>query len=111
MVSGHVDGVGEIVAIAPEPSQTVMSFRLPQALADQVLLKGSITIDGVSLTITAVEEGGRRISVALIPHTLEVTTLGGRSVGERVNLEADMVGRWVRRMLGPVLDELRKKDG
>lgn len=105
MVTGHVDGIGEVVAISPEESQTVITFRLPERLHDQVILKGSIAIDGVSLTLTEVKDGC--VSVALIPHTLSITTMGLRGVGEPVNIETDMIGKWVVQQITPILDELR----
>ena len=104
LVSGHVDGVGRIVALEPEDSQTVLTIELPAALRDEVILKGSITVDGVSLTITDASRG--RVSIALIPHTLEVTTLGSKSVGDPVNLETDLIGKWVLRQEQPVLAEI-----
>lgn len=106
LVSGHVDGVGEVAAITPERSQTVMTFRLPERLRGRVILKGSIAVDGVSLTITDVVAD--RVSVALIPHTLEITTLGAKAIGDAVNLESDMIGKWVVAQLAPILDELKK---
>ena len=105
LVSGHVDGVGEITGIEPEPSQCIMRFRLPDTLRDQVMLKGSIALDGISLTIT--EHAGRDIAVALIPHTLHVTNLGDRKVGDRVNVECDMMGKWIQRQAQPLMDEMR----
>ncbi len=107
LVSGHVDGIGEIVAIRPEPSQTWMTFRLPDRLFAQTLLKGSVALDGVSLTVTEKREGC--VSVALIPHTLEVTTLGKKKVGDRVNVETDMMGKWILERLGPMLDALETR--
>ena len=107
-VSGHVDGVGTVAAIEPEASQTWMSFDLPENLARQVLLKGSISLDGVSLTIT--EKKGSRVSVALIPHTLEVTTMGDYQVGDRINVETDMLGKWILERLDPILEEFGPKD-
>jgi riboflavin synthase len=96
-VSGHVDGTARVLAIAPEPSQTVMTFELPPRLAAQVVLKGSIAIDGVSLTVISVREG--HVAVALIPHTLAVTTLGGRRPGDLVNVETDMLSKLVQHHL------------
>ncbi len=106
MVSGHVDGTGEVIEVAPEESQTVMRFRLPERLADQVILKGSLAIDGVSLTL--IDVAGDEVAVALIPHTLEVTTLGGLRPGDRVNFETDMIGKWIVQQIKPILDELKK---
>lgn len=107
LVSGHVDGVGRVTSIVEEPSQTVMSFELPERLAGEVILKGSVALDGVSLTIT--EVSGPVISVALIPHTLEVTTLGVREVGQRINVETDMIGKWIVQQTGPLLEEIERR--
>lgn len=102
LVSGHVDGVGEVAGIRPEPSQTWMTFRLPQRLMSEVILKGSICLDGISLTITEVSD--ETVSVALIPHTLAVTTLGGREVGDRINVETDGTSKWVKELVDASLE-------
>ena len=105
LVSGHIDGTGRVVARDDEPGQTVMTFELAAPLFAQTLLKGSIAIDGVSLTITRRQAG--QVSVALIPHTLAVTTLGDRKAGDLVNVETDQIGKWILQRMGPALDELR----
>ena len=94
LVTGHVDGVGEVV----RRDGGVVGFALPQELARYVARKGSICVDGVSLTVNRVEGG--TFEVNLIPHTLEVTTLGRLQAGSRVNLEVDLIARYVERMLG-----------
>ena len=76
----------------------ISTLEVPDELAQLVVPKGSITIDGVSLTLSAID--GSRTTVSLIPHTLEVTTLGALGVGDPVHLEMDMIGKWVRRLLG-----------
>ena len=93
LVTGHVDGVGEVVS----RSDGVVVFRVPDALARFVAAKGSIAVDGVSLTVNRVD--GSRFEVNLIPHTLQVTTLGRLAPGTRVNLEVDLVARYVDRLL------------
>ena len=93
LVTGHVDGVGEVAA----RKDGVVAFRLPRALARYVARKGSICVDGVSLTVNRVR--GQVFEVNLIPHTLAVTTLGRLEPGARVNLEVDLVARYVERML------------
>ena len=93
LVTGHVDGVGEVVS----RRDGVVVFRLPQSLAKYVAKKGSICVDGVSLTVNLVE--GSTFEVNLIPHTLEVTTLSRLQSGVRVNLEVDVLARYVERML------------
>jgi len=92
-VLGHVDGTGTVDEIVQLPSETKMWIKLDDVLAKSVVPKGSIAIDGVSLTLVDVE--GDMVSVSLIPHTLQVTTLGLRSVGDRVNIEADILGKYV----------------
>lgn len=93
LVAGHVDGVGEVA----KRSGTVVAFRAPKPLAKYIASKGSICIDGVSLTVNGVD--GEVFEVNLIPHTLEVTTLSRLAPGVRVNLEVDLIARYVERML------------
>jgi riboflavin synthase len=97
IVQGHVDGVGVIAAVEPEGQGKRMRLRVPDALSRYVIEKGSITVDGVSLTVAAVE--GEDVDVALIPHSLQVTTLGLRAVGEKVNLEVDLIAKYVEKLL------------
>jgi riboflavin synthase len=92
-VAGHVDGVGEVQRF----EQGVLEVRAPEALARYIARKGSICIDGVSLTVNRVQ--GSRFEVYLIPHTLEVTTLSRLAAGARVNLEVDLIARYVERLL------------
>ena len=97
MVQGHVDGVAKIVAREPGTQWDVVTFTLPPSLARYVVEKGSITVDGVSLTVTAVAAG--TFSVSLIPTTLALTTLGRKGVGDRVNLEVDVIAKYVEKLL------------
>ena len=97
IVQGHVDGVAVIAAVEPEGQGKRMRLRVPDVLSRYVIEKGSITVDGVSLTVAAVE--GHEVEVALIPHSLQVTTLGLRDVGEKVNLEVDLVAKYVEKLL------------
>jgi riboflavin synthase len=97
LVSGHVDGVGKIVAITPEGDSKLYTFEVPPAQARYLVEKGSVAIDGVSLTVFAIT--GRRFSVALIPHTLKLTTLGRKGPGAAVNVESDMLVKYVERIL------------
>ena len=92
-VQGHVDAVSEVVARLAQGDDVVMTFRLPPALQGHVVEKGSVAVDGVSLTVAKVEGG--TFSVALIPHTLAVTTLGRRGPGDAVNLEGDVLAKYV----------------
>lgn len=96
-VQGHVDGVGTVDAIQNDGEWVTMWFRVPQPLTWQMVSKGSIAVDGISLTLVDVER--ERFSVALIPHTLQVTTLGQRKVGDTVNIETDILGKYVQKML------------
>lgn len=97
MVSGHVDGIATVVAIEPDARAQRWYFRLPPELMRFIAPKGSICIDGVSLTVNGVGDDG--FDVALIPHTLAVTTFGVRAAGDRVNVEVDLVARYLDRLL------------
>ncbi|MEX0700546.1 MAG: riboflavin synthase [Planctomycetales bacterium] len=97
-VQGHIDGTGAIERIDRDGEWVTMWFRVPPALARQMVSKGSIAVDGVSLTL--VEVDAERFSVALIPHTLDATTLGTRNVGDAANVETDILGKYVEKMLG-----------
>ncbi len=99
LVSGHVDGVGEVVRFDRIGESHELVIRAPQGLAKYIARKGSITVDGVSLTTNRVE--GAEFSINLIPHTVEVTTLKRCKPGIRVNLEVDLIARYVERMLNP----------
>ncbi|MGK5553698.1 riboflavin synthase [Actinomadura kijaniata] len=98
LVQGHVDGVGEIVSREPGERWDVVTVSLPAHLARYVVDKGSITVDGISLTV--VEAGDDFFTVALIPTTLALTTLGHKRPGDPVNLEVDVVAKYVERMIG-----------
>ena len=97
IVQGHVDGVGTITDVRPEGDGIWMQLAPPPALLPLLVEKGSVAIDGVSLTVAGLADGG--FAVALIPHTLAVTTLGRRRVGERVNIEIDILAKYVQRLL------------
>lgn len=97
MVSGHVDGVGRLVEAEEDARSTRLKFELPAPLMKFVAPKGSICIDGVSLTVNNVEE--QRFDVNIIPHTQQVTTLGALKVGDTVNIEIDVIARYVERLL------------
>lgn len=100
LVSGHVDGVGEVIRFAPLGESHELVIRVPQALAKYVAQKGSLAVDGVSLTVNRVVDGaaGTDVSINLIPHTVAVTTLRRLVAGRRVNLEIDLIARYVERM-------------
>jgi riboflavin synthase len=97
LVTGHVDGVANIVSITPEGDSRVFELEAPASLARYIAAKGSVTLDGVSLTVNRVESA--RFWVNIIPHTLSHTTLGQRQPGEAVNLEIDLIARYVERLL------------
>ncbi|MGI0037726.1 MAG: riboflavin synthase [Nitrososphaera sp.] len=92
-VLGHVDGTGVVEEIVEKPTETTMWITLNGKLARSIVPKGSIAVDGVSLTLVDID--GDRISISLIPHTLKMTTLGLRSKGDRVNIETDILGKYV----------------
>lgn len=101
IVTGHVDGVGRIVSKRSEGDSLKVEIAAPAALAPYLAAKGSITVDGVSLTVNAVSDdpdGTCRFALNLIPHTGEVTTLGGLAKGDAVNLEIDVLARYLKRM-------------
>ncbi len=95
-VLGHVDGVSTVAGIRQDGDSWWVTIALPSDLAPLLIPKGSITVDGISLTVA--ELGERTFSVQIIPHTWEVTTLGDRQVGDRINLEADVLGKYVARL-------------
>lgn len=97
LVTGHVDGVGTVAERIDDAEWCTMWFEAPASLMGQLASKGSIAVDGVSLTLVDVVDN--RFSVALIPHTLHVTTLGFRRVGDQVNLETDLLAKYVQRQL------------
>lgn len=97
LVSGHVDGVGEVLRFAPVGDSFELAIRAPEALSRYLAAKGSITVNGVSLTVNRVE--GDDFSINLIPHTLENTQFKAVHVGDRVNLEADMLARYADRLM------------
>ena len=96
IVVGHVDGLAEIVGVKPEGESRRMLFNAPKDLLRFIAPKGSVALDGVSLTVNEVERG--RFGVNIIPHTLKVTTLGGARKGSKVNLEVDLMARYVARL-------------
>jgi len=100
LVQGHVDGVGTVTARAPDGDGTVrLTVEAPPPLLRHVVEKGSVTLDGVSLTVTDVTDD--QLAVALIPHTLDVTTLGRRPVGAELNVETDLIAKYIERLLEP----------
>ncbi len=101
IVTGHVDSVGEVVSVSPEGDSHRVTIRAPSSMAPYIAPKGSITVNGVSLTVNTVEDqpgGACDFSLNIIPHTAEVTTLGTLEAGARVNLEIDVLARYLKRM-------------
>lgn len=96
-VTGHVDAVGTVAERENDGEWSTFWFQVPPELTSQMANKGSVTVDGISLTVVEVHED--RFSVALIPHTLEVTTLGSRNVGDHVNIETDLLAKYVQQQL------------
>lgn len=115
IVTGHVDGVGTITGREPVGDYTVFTFEAPDAIMRYVVTKGSVAVDGISLTVTGLDR--RSFAVTIIPHTLGATNLGSKGVRDRVNIEADIIGKYVEKFLGkdtkeaPGLMELMKESG
>lgn len=97
LVSGHVDGVAELVSLQPDARSTRMAFAVPPALARYIARKGSITLDGTSLTVNDIS--AEKIFVNIVPHTLEQTIMGSYTVGSRVNVEVDLIARYLERLI------------
>ncbi len=97
LVAGHVDGVGRVLERTDRPTDAVFRFEVPQGLEKYVVEKGSVAVDGISLTVVSV--AGRAFTVSIIPHTLRATTLSLRHPGDPVNVEVDLLARYVERLL------------
>ena len=102
LVSGHIDGVGRVTALESEARSQRLTIAAPAGLARYLATKGSVAVDGVSLTINSVE--GASFGVNIIPHTQSATTLGRLAVGARVNLEVDQIARYIQRLMLPYTD-------
>lgn len=113
LVYGHVDGVGRVVGLGDAARSLALTIELPSALARYIAVKGSVTVDGVSLTVNAVS--GNRFSVNIIPHTREITVISGYASGTPVNIEVDMIARYLERLLaagaGGVTPDTLKRHG
>lgn len=103
-VQGHVDGVASLSSRTPGEGWEVVSFRVPTSLMEFIVKKGSITLDGVSLTVADLDDPNSSITVALIPETLRMTTLGAAPVGAMVNIEVDVLGKYVARAVAARLE-------
>lgn len=109
IVSGHVDGTGEIIAIKPAENAVYVDLQIPPALSRYLVPKGSVTLDGTSLTVFGADKN--TLTVSLIPHTRELTTLAAKKVGEQVNVECDLIAKYTERLLGPAVEEPGSKIG
>jgi riboflavin synthase len=119
LVAGHVDGTGEISKITPEGNSIRFRFRVPSGISRYLIEKGSIAVDGISLTVAECQ--GQEFSVSIIPHTAQVTTLGIRKVGDHVNLENDFIAKYVEKFVhqnqthdkkaSPITEEFMAKYG
>ena len=97
IVSGHIEGIGQIIMKKKEDIASLVTIRTPAELTRYIIKKGSIAVDGISLTVTDVTED--TFTVSLIPHTAKETTLGFKNIGDSVNIETDIIGKYVERML------------
>ncbi len=97
LVAGHVDGTGEILEVIPEGNAWRYRFRVPPGIDPYLVPKGSVAVDGISLTVA--ECGDQEFSASVIPHTARATTLGGKKAGDRVNLESDMIAKYVEKFV------------
>jgi riboflavin synthase len=104
LVSGHIDGTGTMARKTRQENAVIIGFSIPAGLADYMIPKGSVAVDGISLTINACDADGFEVSI--IPHTAQVTTLGIKKIGDSVNIETDMIGKYVKKFL-----ENQGKDG
>jgi riboflavin synthase len=100
LVAGHVDGVGTIVRRQVLADSVLLDIRVPKLVAELSVLHGSVAVDGISMTVNDLPRRGV-VQISVIPHTLEVTTLGRARVGTRVHLEADLIGKFVQHLLAP----------
>lgn len=98
IVSGHIDGVGEIISSEADGFAQWFEIHVPSNLLKYIIYKGSVTVDGVSLTVAKVDDKNQSFSISLIPHTLEQTTLKDRIVGDSVNIENDIVGKYIEKL-------------
>ncbi len=107
MVSGHIDAAVKLTGRQREGGAILLHFKAPVSLLRYIVAKGSVALEGVSLTVAAVNEGG--FSVGVIPHTAEQTTIGAKNIGDSFNLEVDIIGKYVEKMLQPVVEAGEEK--
>lgn len=113
LVQGHVDGVGRVLEVRPEGDAEIWSFAAPESVLRYTVEKGSICVDGISLTVVGVEDGDYegKFTVSVLPQTREATNLGNLHDDARVNLEADVMGKYAERLLGPRLERAHSGEG
>lgn len=99
LVSGHIDATGSVVSKTVKSNAVIVTISIPETLGDEIIEKGSVAIDGISLTINRCSP--RDFEVSVIPHTAKITTIGTAKVGDSVNIETDMIGKYVKRLLKP----------
>jgi len=109
LVSGHVDCVAVVSSRKPLGDYTIFTFSLPKEHSRYIVEKGSIAVDGISLTVNSCSTG--QFSVSIIPHTVKMTTLGSLKVGQSVNIEVDIIGKYVERLLGPQIQQTAADGG
>jgi len=97
MVQGHVDGIGEVMEILEQGQSWVITIKAPPNVLEYIVYKGSITVDGISLTVSQLDEQGKTFNVSIIEHTLDHTNLRTKKVGDNLNLEADIVGKYIKK--------------
>ncbi len=97
LVAGHIDAVGVIRGIVKKGDTSIFTFEAPPELAQYLIYKGSVAVDGISLTVNEIQ--GNRFTVTIIPHTARITTLGFKKIGDSVNLEADLIGKYIKKFL------------
>ena len=108
IVSGHIDGTGEVISLVKEDNATWVTIKTTNDILRYIVLKGSITIDGISLTVAYVDENVFKVSI--IPHTAQETTLLNKSIGETVNLECDVISKYIEKLMGLNTKEENKKN-
>ena len=107
LVSGHVDGIGVIKEKKVQGNATIITYEAPESLTRYMIEKGSVAVDGISLTINACDNYSFKVSI--IPHTVSVTTIGAKNIAETVNIETDMIGKYVERFIGARNNNITKK--
>lgn len=111
LVTGHIDGLATVVSISKQGFSKCIAFACDSLLINYIVEKGSVAVDGVSLTIAGVVDSSDTFEVALIPHTLQITTIGELQVGDKVNIEVDLIAKYAAKWMAPMLDKNLKNAG